>query len=189
MRITIVGLVTALLLACSCDSAPPEPTSAPTKAAPRAAALKWKVPPTWTLTKSAERGKYRAKYEVPPQGDAKHPAELLIYKTDDADADLDDLTKQFEGQGAKSPTIDNKKVGPLGVRLLEIGGTYRFPMGPAMGKQKKRHAAHVLKSDWRALGAAVATPNRGKWVFRLVGPSDTVSAAKSSFHNMINQLE
>ena len=46
----------------------------------------------------------------------------------------------------------------------------------------------MLKKKWRAVAATVVTKKRGVWLFRMVGPSDTVAASRSSFHNMIDNL-
>ena len=46
----------------------------------------------------------------------------------------------------------------------------------------------MLKEDWRAIAAGVETKDRGNWYFQLVGPNDTVLAARSSFHDMLRSL-
>ena len=74
------------------------------------------------------------------------------------------------------------------IRIVEIGATYRFPMGPAAGPNKK-HAAHVIKEGWRGIAAGVVTPDRGNWFFRLVGPNDSVAATRSAFITLLESLQ
>ncbi len=181
--------------ALGCQQAPPEPDRSTSRGrvTTTSRALSWTIPPTWTVQRLAKRGEYRAKYEVPPQGNGKHPAELLVShlgrgSNADVSKKLAELAAQFEGAVAKSPKREQLKVGNFTVEWLNIGGTYKFPMGPPMGR-RKRHAAHVLKDNWRGLAAGVRTPKRGNWFFRMVGPEDTVQAARSAFRNMIENVK
>ena len=61
-------------------------------------------------------------------------------------------------------------------------------MGPPMGPNQRR-AAHVIKENWRAIGAVVITEDRGRWFFRLVGPNDTVEGTRSAFMTMLEGLQ
>jgi len=180
-----------------CDESPPElPPRQREAPAPKAApSLSFAAPPTWTLDKSADEGTYRAKYTIPTSGDAKHPATLLVQNlgrgTKGSDAALDQLAKDFEGQkpaegegAGSSPVIERTTLDEAThpTTFLEIRGTYRFPLGP---RRKGRPAAEVLKEDWVALAAVVAVPEGPRWLFRLVGPADTVDGARSAFRSMV----
>lgn len=184
--------VWSLLLAMTgCESAPAEPTpSRPKPVQERAPSLEWTAPPTWNVERTAESGEYRAKYSIPTSGDAKHPAELLVSRIGNADVEerLEALLADFEGPGKEAAKREELTVGELTVSVLEVGATYKFPMGPPIGPNKKA-PAHVIKDNWRAIGAGVKTKDRGNWFFRLVGPSDTVEGARSAFMAMLNGLK
>ncbi len=193
-----VGVLHMLVVtsAVSCRDAPTEPlpaarvTSAQHKIEP---SVVWRAPAGWQLEKAAPTGEYRAKYTVPAQGDAAHPAELLVTAhAKDARGALEDelrsLASSFEGPGSESVAREERDKDGFHLTHLDVAGTYRFPMGPRMGKSK-RAAAHVLKENWRALGCAVVAPDRSAWFFRLVGPRDSVAAARSAFVTMVESLE
>ncbi len=187
-----------LLAACAaaapaCSKSTPEPEPAAERPSPHAATtLTWHAPASWTLEKSAPTGSYRAKYTIPAQGGAAHPAELLISTVGsdagDADRSLADLRSDFEGAESEHPETRTVTKNGFERRELEIAGTYKFPMGPKVGK-KQRVAAQMLKEHWRAAAAAVKTPSGEWWFFRLVGPDDSVQAARSAFFAMLDGLE
>ena len=184
---------TGSAVACGCEQAPAEPEQSTSR--PRTVAssrgLLWTAPPAWTVQRLAKRGEYRAKYSVPAQGNGKHPAELLVSHLGNSAAiktNLDALVSQFEGPTVKQALREQSKIGDFSILWLNVGGTYKFPMGPAVGPGK-RHAVHVIKDNWRFLAAGVSTPKRGHWFFRMVGPEDTVQAARSAFRNMIQTVK
>jgi hypothetical protein len=174
-----------LLLLLGCETTPEEPPPRATPPASTAATLEWTAPPAWPAEKTAKTGEYRAKYNIPTQGDAKHPAVLLVQRfpgSKVAAAERDYLLALFEK--TDGPKTTNKTVGTFEIELVEISGTYKFPMGPPMGK-KRKHSAHVIKDDWRALTATINTKKKGYWFFRMVGPNDTIEGARSAFHAMV----
>jgi hypothetical protein len=192
---SLTWLLSCAILA-SCRDKPPEPEhdrDAPAAPAASRSELTWKVPPTWNVEKTAERGLYRAKYTLPASGNAKHPAEVLVQhlgtgKKADPAAKLAELAGEFEGKGSDEVAREELEVGRLQIELIEVTGAYRFPMGPPIpGKHKP--LAHVIKDDWRAIAAGVRTPDGENWLFRMVGPSDSVAAARSAFRNMIESLK
>ncbi len=195
MRISPVIAALCALLSANCSRSPAEPTPTKSKQSTKSSRpkpLEWQAPATWSLEKRGKRGKYRAKYQVEPQGNDKHPAEMLITKLPSADpieAELTQLEKGFEKSPEKSRR-SHRKVGAFDVKTTEASGTYRLGVGPPIpGSKGKRQAAHVLQSNWRAIGAGVDAGPRGRWFFRLVGPSDTVEAARSPMLNMLNNLK
>lgn len=193
-RWAVQGVILTLASASqSCERAPAEPEG-PDAAHPIAsvAPLLWAPPPSWNVERTAASGQYRAKYRVPSAGDAKHEAEVLVTylgrgKESEVDDALADLLLQFEGEGSKKPTRESFEVGAFRVRMLDVGATYKFPMGPPVGS-KKRAPAHVIKEGWRAIAFGVIASDRGNWLFQMVGPSDTVEASRSSFRAMIDGL-
>lgn len=188
-RMSFVGF--CLVAAAACDSAPAEPQATPApKISKQRKSLRWTVPPSWSLVKSATRGKYRAKYSLPAQGSAAHPAELLIHKVKKPEQELKRITASFDP--ASKPTIQrgSKEVRGMRVEWVDVLGTYKFPVGPPIprGKRKGQHAAHMLKKDWQTLAATVVSKEQGRWLLHVVGPKDTVSAARSSFFNFLDSL-
>ena len=189
-------LLGAILALGGCNNAPPEPEGTPrdTTPTPKAAALSWTVPPNWTVERTAESGLYRGKYKIPKAADDKHDGELMVThlgrgsdaKPDKSLAEFQQLFESYDPD--KDVKRETFKVGEFEVQLLEIAGTYKFPMGPAMGKQQK-HSAHVIKKDWRGIAAGVSTPKRGHWFFRMDGPSDTMKAARSPFRALLDGLK
>jgi hypothetical protein len=179
-------------MAAACEERKIEPTSSrPVQTVKPAKTLEWTPPPTWNVERTAKSGEYRAKYTIPTTGDSKHPAELLVSKLGtgkkaDVDAKLDALLAEFEGEGVKAAQRKELQVGDFVVKVLEVGATYKFPMGPVGPNQKR--AAHVIKDNWRAIGAGVETKDRGNWFFRFVGPNDTVEGSRSAFMAMLENL-
>jgi hypothetical protein len=186
-----------LIVLPACEQAAPEPSSGsssrPAKAQPakKSKALHWVAPPAWQLERTADTGTYRAKYRIEASGGSKHGGDALVSRLSPASEptqQLDAFLKEFEGEGVAAAKREQFSVGTLKVHLLEVGATFRFGVGPAMGEKKKR-AAHVLKSNWRGLVAVVVTPERGNWLFRLVGPNDTVEAARAGFRAMVESVK
>lgn len=192
LRFALIVVSVALGVACSKRSPEPEPSpGAHVAKAAKSASLKWSAPASWTLEKAADEGLYRAKYIVPAQGNAPNPAEVLVTRIGSGDASgldapLGELRGDFEGAASKSATVQRRQLRGFSFFELEVAGTYKFPMGPKVGK---RHVAQVMKDDWRALGVGVHTPRDELWFFRLVGPDDAVQAARSSFRSMLDNLE
>ncbi len=187
----LVAILSLGLGGAGCEKAPEEPTPQRSRATPTSGpTLHWKVPPTWNVERTADQGEYRAKYTLPATGNAQHPAELLVSRvgSQDVGQKLEQLVAEFEGPQAAKPTRTEMKVGDFDVTLVDVAGTYKFPMGPAVGP-KQRHAAHVLKDGWRALAAGVVTKDRGNWLFRMVGPNDAVEGSRSAFVSMLEALE
>lgn len=180
----------------ACEQAPPEPLPASvgtrTRTAPRDPGWTWTVPASWTTEKTATSGRYRAKYRVPPAGDDVHPAEVLVERVGRGSAeDLDESLRRwrdaFESLAPETGREDQLTAGGVRIRMVELAGTYKFPMGPPLGPGG-RHAAHVLKPGWRGIGAGVHTPRGELFWFRLVGPDDTVAAARSAMLALLKSI-
>ncbi|HZO13427.1 MAG TPA: hypothetical protein VFB62_09210 [Polyangiaceae bacterium] len=190
-------LAVSCLSALACKGAPPEPEHDPDGgSAPAASApgdLHWKVPPGWNVERTADRGLYRAKYKISASGDAKHEAEVLVQRLGrgpkaEIAPKLKEFLESFEGPGSDEPSREKMKVRDLQIELVEVAATYKFPMMPPAGPKKKA-MAHVLKEDWRGIAAGVNAGERGNWYFQMVGPNDSVAAAKSAFVSMLESLE
>ncbi len=193
IRNAVAMLALSLAAASSCSRSPAAPEPEAKRAVmPASKKLSWTVPAIWTTEKTAKRGLYRAKYKIPIAGNAKHPADLLVthigkISKAELDAKFTELIAEFESP-SEHPRRKSFDVGGIAVRMEEIAGTYKFPMGPAVGP-KKKHAAHMLKKEWRGIGASAKTATRETWFFKLVGPDDAVQAARSAFENMLRSIE
>lgn len=186
-----LALAIAMIALVGCEDRPKEPTSSPRATASAVPTLRWTVPPSWSLDKSAESGVHRAKYSVPKQGSAKHDAELLVRRLGPGtkakiDEQLELFLKDFEGPGVAEARREALTTGPFTTYLVELEATYKYPMGPRV---KGRPAATVVKEGWAGIAAGVMTPDRGNWIFTLVGPEDTVKAARSDLRNLLASLE
>jgi hypothetical protein len=197
MRHWLPTLLGCALACTGCDRAPPEPEHDPDAAAgPQASAptdLHWKVPPTWDVERTADHGLYRAKYKIPAAGDAKHQAEVMVQRLGrgpkaEVAPKLEEFLGSFEGPGSKEPKREKFSVRGMEVELVEVAATYKFPMMPPMGPQKKT-MAHVLKDNWRGIMAGVKAGDRGNWVFQMVGPDDSVAASRSAFRSVLDSIE
>jgi len=197
----------------SCTHSPDEPTpakakpagdvasaAAPSNGAPTTAVtppgpkdLEWTTPPGWTTEKVADAGSYRAKYTVPPLGDDKEGADVLVrylgrLAQPELESSLTDWTKDFDGNALEHATRAELKVGAITVQVVEVEGTYKLGMGPPIDRKKQKFAAYVVKQGWRGIGAIADSAERGVWFFRMVGPDNTVQSARSAMREMLRSL-
>ena len=78
-------------------------------------------------------------------------------------------------------------VGSFKVETVEVKGTYKIDLGPKLGPGK-RPPAQMVRENYRLVGAVVKTPDRGNWFFKMVGPDESVLAAKSAFRAMLESV-
>lgn len=194
--LTLRALLATTSLLSACDRAPAEPT--PTAAAARSALpatpspIAWTVPAGWTTEKTAIRGRYRAKYRVPPVGDDPPGAEALVqflgkHPKANLDGTFARFRKSFEQQRPDVRAPEQLTLGTAKVRVIEWAGTYKLPIGPPIDR-RGGHAAHVLKERWRGIGAGVETLAGEIFWFRLVGPDETVAASRSAMMAMLRSI-
>lgn len=169
----------------ACSDAPQELTSPVMSAAPAPAVapLVYEVPGTWTKLGETSLGNKRAGYKVPKAGSDTEDAELTVFfygtgSQGDPDKSFKEWFDQFDGNAAAAAerrSLDS----PAGkVDIIDVAGTYKVPLGPAVGPRKKS-PMQMVKEKWRLYGAVVRTKDRGNWFFKLVGPDETVQAARS----------
>ena len=141
------------------------------------------VPKSWK-EKTPSSGMRAAEWAIPGKsGDA----ELAVFffgsgGAGGAQANLDRWLGQFE-QADGSPSadkakIDKKEVAGMPVTLVEVTGRYVAAVTP--GASEKHD-----KPDQMMLGAIVET-SAGPYYFKLVGPKDTVQAARKDFRGFID---
>ena len=191
-QVLLVAVCLALTIGCDRAPAEPGPSKRPAQSAPKPDSLKWDAPATWTLDKSGEKGRYRAKYSIQPRGDDKHPAEMLVTKlpkNETLESELTRISRSFEKK-LSPPKRQNLKAGAFQATLVDLDGTYKMGMGPVVpGSRGKRQAAYVLQEGWYGLAAGVDAGTKGRWLFRLVGPRETVQAARSPMLVMLRNLK
>lgn len=169
---------------------PPQELSSPVMTAaptPAVAPLVYDPPGTWTKLGESQVNSKRAGFKIPKAGADSEEAELTVFffgtgSLGDADKQLGEWQGQFDaGAQVSKKTLDS----PAGkVDVIEIAGTYKVPLGPALGP-KKKSPMQMVKEKWRLYGAVVRTKERGNWFFKMVGPSDTVQAAQGGMDAML----
>lgn len=148
------------------------------------APLAFEVPGAWTKMGEAQSGSVRAKYTVPKTGVDTADAEVWVYffgtgSLGDPEKNFKEWFDQFDGNPAE--TAERKKVeGAAGtIETVEFKGTYKIGLGPQVGP-KKKSPMQMVKENWRLFGGVVRTKDRGNWFFKLIGPNETVEAAKDA---------
>lgn len=169
---------------------PPQELSSPVVTAapaPVVAPLVYEVPGTWTKLGESQVNNKRAGFKIPKAGADSEEAELTVFffgtgSLGDPDKLFKEWLDQFDaGAQVSKKTFDS----PAGkVDVLDVAGTYKVPLGPAMGP-KKKSPMQMVKEKWRLYGAVVRTKERGNWFFKMVGPTDTVQAAESGMDAML----
>jgi hypothetical protein len=193
LRVAVVGLVAASLVACSRTPDEPEAAPATTSAAPAVRPLAWKAPPAWKKSESNETGPRRAGYKVPSVGDDKEEAEALVLffglgTPGDRDKIWDEWFAQFDGDAKHDAKRASFEVRGMQVETFEMVGTYKLNMGPRRPGMTKS-PVQMVKEHFRMIAAVVHTKDRGNWFFRLVGPDATVAAASSDFRALLDSVE
>jgi hypothetical protein len=178
------GLVLVTLAACGDRTAEPTPEGASRQSGP-VKPLELTLPPSWPQTESSPTSARRAGYKVPRVGDDKEDGELLVLffgtgANGDRDKQWQPWFEQFDGDpkaAAERASFDSP-AGP--VETFEFKGNYKLNLGkqrPGMTKSP----VQMVKHEFRMIGAVVRTKDRGNWFVRLVGPDETVLAARDAF--------
>lgn len=187
-----VPLIFALALALPACREKPKELDTPVATAgtaPAIAPLSYEVPGTWTKLGEAQSGSKRASYKIPRAGADSEDAELTVLffgtgSPGDADKHFREWLGQFDGNGwdsAARKTLES----PAGkVDTAELLGTYKVSLGPPVGPRKQSPMS-MVKEKWRLYAAVVRTRDRGNWFFKLVGPDETVLAAKNALETAL----
>lgn len=181
----VFGLALALGLT-ACKDKPQElstpiSTAASTPAVPP---LTYEVPGTWTKLGETQTGSKRAGYKVPKAGADTEDAELTVFffgtgSLGDPERVYQEWFDQFDGDAAKT-AVKKTLDAPAGkIEVFDVMGTYKVPLGPAIGP-KKKSPMQMVKEKWRLHAAVVKTKDRGNWFFKLVGPDETVQASRDA---------
>lgn len=184
----------ALLAAASgpgCKDKPQELSSPVTTAAatPAIAPLTYEIPGAWTKLGESTASSKRAAFKIPKAGADTEDAELQVFfygtgSLGDVDKNFKEWFDQFDGDAASQATRKSFDAPAGKVDTVEVAGTFKVPLGPAVGP-KKKSPMQMVKEKWRLYGAVVRTKDRGNWFFKLAGPDETVQAAKSSLEGLL----
>lgn len=193
---TISAIVTLSIFTTGCSRAPAEPdppASAGIAAAPAVSPLQWTVASSWTILDVPKSAPQKAGYRIPQVGNDKEEATLEVFffgtgAEGSPEKQFSAWFKQFDGDVGPTAKRDKFSTGPLEIETIEVSGTYKIPLGPAMGP-KKRSPMQMVKENFRLLGAVVKTPDRGNWFFKLAGPNDTVEAARGAWRTVLESAK
>lgn len=191
----LAGAVLAIGAATSavaCSDAPQEITTTPVMTggqAPAVPPLVYELPGTWTKLGEANVGSKKAGFKVPKTGADTEDAEIVVFffgtgSQGDPDRVFKEWFDQFDGNAAAAATRKSFDSPAGKVDTIEVAGTYKVPLGPAVGP-KKKSPMQMVKEKWRLYGAVVRTKERGNWFFRLVGPDETVQASKGGLETAL----
>jgi hypothetical protein len=180
----------SFLALAACNRAPAEPDgqTASSTPSPAVSPLLWDAPSTWSHADVPGGSPRKAAYRVPPAGNdtAEGEAEVQFFGTGaagDPAAVFKEWFDQFDGNAGASAARERFKAGELEVETVEVAGTYKVAL--ARAPRARKAAVQMVKKGYRLYGAVVRTKDRGNWFFKLVGPDETVQAARSAFRGMV----
>jgi hypothetical protein len=154
----------------SFGSGTPEPAN-------EAAAIAWTPPASWQTVPNPSSMRI-ATYRVPRAAGETEEAELSVTRAGGtASSNADRWMAQFgkTAEGAR----EERTIQGFKVTVVTVSGT--FLGGGMMGTPSSP------RTGWALLGAIIETPG-SSYFFKLVGPANTVNAARASFQGMIAGL-
>jgi hypothetical protein len=143
--------------------------------------LSFQAPASWKKVqpKSSMR---RAQLNIPPASGDKEPAELIVFVFPEGagtvQQNVERWQNQFKGADGKAPKIESRSVQGKNVEVtrVEVAGTYTDPF-----------AGKGAQPGFRLLGAIVETPDAA-YFLKMVGPENTMTAAKPDFEKLIASI-
>jgi hypothetical protein len=155
-------LLPALALLSACSS----PPAAPPAPAPEAGELKFQVPAAWMKEEPANRLR-KAQFRVPDKEKQTGPAELAVFHMRNA-GNVDSNVKQWVSQMGGADPKREEIQGQCKVTLVDLFGTYQSPSGDDPVEHARMLAGYIETDD-------------GPWIFKLVGPLETVGDWREEF--------
>jgi gluconolactonase len=139
-------------------------------------AITLKTPANWKQSKPTSRLRL-AQFSIPAVEGDHEAAELAIFSFGAGGgikANVDRWIGQFATEGRKAKTTSGKsKTGEY--VFVEIGGTYRKPVGPPVLRKTESMA------NARMLGVILAVEGEGTYFLKMTGPDKTVISAADAF--------
>src|SRR5262249_38014922 len=127
----------------------------------------------------------------PHVGNDKDDAQVEVYyfgtgNLGDVEKNFKSWFDQFDGDVGASAKRDkfDTRTKLFHVEVVDTKGTYKVSLSPPVGP-KKKSPVQMVKDGYRLLAAAVQTPDRGNWFFKLTGPDETVQASRTAFRSML----
>jgi len=139
-------------------------------------ALAWVAPPGWELVPSPSPMRL-ATYHMPAVGNATS-AELTVTRAGGGTvANVDRWVSQFDGSERETRT--ERTVAGYRIATVTVSGTYE---GGMTGGE-----AETPRAGWSLLGAVVETGGPS-YFFKLLGPTESVAAARPGFEKLMMSL-
>ena len=149
------------------------------------AGVSFKAPAEWQET-PAQSSLRAAQFLVPTAGGLSEKTELVFFyfgvgQGGDIASNIERWSGQFQNDARKVGPEVSKKLsgGKLEATVVSIQGVYKGGMGMGGGG---------AKSDFAFLGAIIAGP-KGNIFLRLLGPKETVFAARERFDRLVESAE
>ncbi|WP_433937590.1 hypothetical protein AB3662_23500 [Sorangium cellulosum] len=191
--LALAAILAPVVPACSRTVAEPEPEPPPAvSGGPVVAPLAWDVPAAWSALEVPRVGPRKARYKAPRVANDKEDVEVQVLwfglgSNGDVEANFKEWFAQFDGDVGAKARRASFEVRGMPVETVEVVGTYTIALGPKAGAVR-RAPVEMVKDGYRLLGAAVRTPDRGNWFFRMVGPDETVQSARSAFQRLLESV-
>lgn len=193
-RFLAAPVILAVALA-GCAKAPAEPDRSSASAPPPAPAvppLQWDAPGSWTKVPTPPGGAKKASYKIDKVGNDKEEAEMDVFffgtgSKGDPDPNFKEWLGQFDGDGVKNAKRESLDIKGFKVDTVELSGTYKIALTPP-APGRRQPPVQMVKNSYRLYGAVVKTAGRGNWFFKIVGPDETVQAARSAFRAMLETI-
>jgi hypothetical protein len=188
----LAAALAAAITGCNKGPAEPDAPGASTPM-PTVAPLLWDVPGAWAAAEVPKGGQKRAEYKVPKTGNDKDDGELTVAffgtgSEGDETRRFKEAFAQFDGDVGATAARERFDVGPMKVESVDVAGTFKIPMARPLGPSK-RSPVEMVKQNYRMLLAVVKTPDRGNWFFKLIGPDETVQAARPGFKSVLQSVK
>jgi len=185
------GALAAIVGLPACNKAPAEPDhqAGSEEASTAVAPLLWDAPGAWAKLEVRRTGSERAAYRIDTAGDDTEQAQAHVYfygtgSKGDPATNFKAWFDEFDGNVGASAARETLAPHGLRIETVEVSGTYKIALTPTP-RGRKESPVQMVKKKWRLYGAVVRTPDRGNWFFELVGPDETVQAARSAFRAML----
>ncbi len=161
-------LLPALAFLSACSTPPAGPTAGGSAdARPHdAPAFRFQAPAGWVQEEPANRLR-KAQYRVPDKDKQAKDAEMAVFHMRNAGSVENNLRQWVSQMGGAEPRREDLE-GKCRFTLVDLHGTYNSPSGDDSVEHARMLAAYVDTSD-------------GPWIFKLVGPLDTVSDWREEF--------
>lgn len=155
-------------------------------ASPGAGSPPWDLPASWSAVPPSSPVRM-AEYRVPASQPGGETAEVAVFFLGPSDAAVDDTLQRwassFDAESAGKAKRWERRDGLHPAYLVEVEGTFlgATTMAPEGAKPPSE------RPGWRMIGAIVQVP-LGPYYFKMIGPKQTVEAARNDFLSLIDSV-